>query len=145
MLAWRNELFDAVKTPNLKAIIAFGSQAQKAVDLWPGRAGLQVFKVPHPSSRDAAKLLQRWGSLVTDMRAQITPDPDGSQAGPNYGTKFTEADYVRIPMRDLPFGMPQWLGDDSWGRKAHPKHNNSVSRPTPDDRHTLIWIAPKSS
>jgi hypothetical protein len=25
---------------------------------------------------------------------------------------------------------------------ATPAHRSSVSRPNPDDRHTLIWIAP---
>ncbi len=55
----------------------------------------------------------------------------------------SEDNYARIPLRDLTFGVPEWLGDDSWGRKANPRHNNSVRRPQPDDGHTLIWIAPK--
>ena len=61
---------------------------------------------------------------------------------PNYGAEFLESDYQRIPPRDLPFGVPDWLGDDAGGRTSKPRHNNSVSRPSPDDRHTLIWRAP---
>jgi uracil-DNA glycosylase len=143
-LDWRNELFDKVKGPNLQAIIAFGAQAQDAVGLWGGEAGLPVFKVPHPSSRDPQKLLDAWRDAVTKLRAIVTPDPDGNPTVANYGNTFREGDYSRIPLRDLPFGVPEFLGDDSWGRKAIPRHNNSVRRPRPDDEHTLIWIAPKS-
>jgi hypothetical protein len=72
----------------------------------------------------------------------VTPDPDGHANGPNYGSSFKEADYAAIPKRDLPFGVPDFLGDDAAGRHGHPRHNNSVSRPAPDDGHTLIWNAP---
>jgi hypothetical protein len=75
----------------------------------------------------------------------VTPDPGGDPTLPNYGASFKETDYARIPPRDLPFGGPSWLGDDSWGRKAKPRHNNSVDRPSPDDKHTLRWIAPKGA
>jgi hypothetical protein len=143
-LSWRNELFNKVKGHNLQAIIAFGAQAQDTVGLWEEKAGLPVFEVPHPSSRDPQRLLDAWRDAVTELRTIITPDPDGDTTAPNYGDRFREEDYTRIPHRDLPFGVPGWLGDDSWGRKSTPPHNNSVSRPHPDDGHTLIWIAPKS-
>ena len=45
--------------------------------------------------------------------------------------------------RDLPFGVPPWLGDDAWGRKDKPRHNNSVERPATDLLNTLVWRAPK--
>ena len=48
-----------------------------------------------------------------------------------------------IPRRDLPFGAPDFLGDDSVGRAASPPQRTSVRRPQPDDRHTLIWVAPR--
>jgi uracil-DNA glycosylase len=143
--AWRNELFDASKGPNLQAIVAFGAQAQLAVSLWEGRGDIPLFSVPHPSSRTPQKLLDDWRAAVEQLRGIVTPDADGVPLPPNYGDKFLESDYTRIPPRDLPFGVPSWLGDDSWGRKAVPKHNNCVSRPNPDDRHTLIWIAPSGS
>ena len=139
---WRNQVFDAAKTPNLQAIVAFGQFAQIAVQAWPGKGSVPVFNVPHPSSRVAKVLLDEWRAKMIVLRGIVTPDPDGDATGPNYGTSFAETDYAAIPPRDLPFGVPTWLGDDAWGRKAHPRHNNSVSRPTPDDRHTLIWIAP---
>jgi hypothetical protein len=72
----------------------------------------------------------------------VTADSDGHADGPNYGSSFKEADFAAIPKRDLPFGVPDFLGDDAAGRQGHPRHNNSVARPTPDDGHTLIWNAP---
>lgn len=142
--AWRNLLFDHVR-PGLQAVVAFGRNAQLAVDLWPGLGALPRFDVPHPSSRDETVLLNAWRAAVTALRGIVTPDPKGDPTLPNYGAKFLESDYSRVPAGDLPFGVPDWLGDDAWGRAAKPRHNNSVSRPSPDDRHTLIWIAPDTA
>jgi hypothetical protein len=139
---WRNDLWDAITGPPLEAVIAFGAQAQAALALWDPPAGVPTFSVPHPSSRDPDTLLTRWKAAVAQLRTIVTPDPDGSATGPNYGTTFRESDYARIPHRDLPFGVPAWLGDDRWGRTASPRHNNSVSRPSSDLRHTLVWTAP---
>lgn len=141
---WRNRLYDKAKGSKVKAIVAFGVNAQNAVDLWPGKGTLPVFEVPHPSSRDEQALLSAWHDAVASLRAIITPDPDGDAGGPNYGSPFQEEDYARIPLGDLPFGVPPWLGDDAWGRSAQPSHRNSVSRPSPDDHHTLVWIAPNT-
>jgi cytosine/adenosine deaminase-related metal-dependent hydrolase len=147
-LRWRNELFDKVKGPdptNLQAIVAFGAQAQDAVGLWEGKGNLPVFEVPHPSSRDAQRLLDAWREAVTRLRELVTPDPEADPSPPNYGSQFREEDYSRVPPGDLPFGVPDWFGDDTWGRAATPRHNNSVSRPSPDDGHTLIWVAPRTT
>ena len=78
----------------------------------------------------------------SELRAIVTPDPDGDNGGPNYGTKFAESDYAAIPRRDLPFGAPAFLGDDAWVRAQPGGAQNSVARPSPDDGHTLIWHAP---
>lgn len=142
--AWRNQLLTRLKTSELQAVVAFGMEAQGAIDLWDDRGDLPVFKVPHPSSHNELQLLEAWRAAVPQLRQVVTPDPDGDATGPNYGPSFTEADYAPIPKRDLPFGLPEWFGDDAWGRAATPRHGNSVSRPHPDDQHTLIWIAPRS-
>lgn len=142
-LAWRNQFFDAVRPGSVDAVIAFGSNAQKALDLWSHAPNVPVERIPHPSSRDSSKLLRDWKAAIGRLREKVTPDPDGDADGPNYGSSFREADYAPIPRRDLPFGVPEFLGDDSRGRQGHPRHNNCVSRPSPDDGRTLIWIAPK--
>lgn len=142
---WRNQLYTRAKGPNVQAILAFGTNAQMAVDQWDAKGKVPVFKVPHPSSRDPQKLIDDWRAAVVQLRAIVTPDSDGDPSVSNYGATFTEADYTRIPLRDLPFGVPSWFGDDSWGRTGTPRHDNSVSRPAQDDRHTLIWIAPQGA
>jgi uracil-DNA glycosylase len=142
-LKWRNEFYDAVRPGNLEAVIAFGGNAQKAYDLWQGKPNVPVFRVPHPSSRDPARLVRDWHAAIESLRTIVTPDADGDASGPNYGTSFREGDYAAIPRRDLPFGVPDFLGDDARGRSGHPRRNNCVSRPSPDDAHTLIWVAPK--
>lgn len=139
---WRNHLLDSIAGPSLQAVVAFGAQAQAAVALWDSMPDVPLVKVPHPSSRDAAALASAWKSAITQLRGVVTPDADGDSSGPNYGTGITEADYARIPLRDLPFGVPPWLGDDHKGRTTSPRHNNSVSRPGSDLMHTLVWTAP---
>ena len=124
-------------------MIAFGGMAQRAVELWSSRPDVPVLEVPHPSSRNAQTLLNAWRAAVSELRAIVTPDSDGDNGGANYGTKFAEADYAAIPRRDLPFGAPAFLGDDAWVRAGSGGAQNSVSRPSPDDGHTLIWHAPE--
>ena len=142
-IAWQKELFDSAKGPAFEAALAFGQYAKKAVDQWKGGLDIPVFYVPHPSSRDEKKLLNTWRKTVEELREIITPDEDADLLLPNYGDKIDMNAYARIPHRDLPFGVPDWLGDDAWGREAKPAHRNCVKRPNPDDRHTLIWIAPR--
>jgi uracil-DNA glycosylase len=142
-LEWRNKFYDDITGPALQAIVAFGEQAREALRLWDPRPEVLTLELPHPSSRDAARLLGSWREAVDRLRAVVTPDRDGDPGMPNYGGRFVEADYAPIPPRDLPFGLPAWFGDDSWGRRARPRHNNSVSRPGSDIRHTLVWRAPK--
>ena len=141
-LEWRNRLLDDISGPGLQAIVAFGGNAQRALELWPDHPDVPVLEIPHPSSRDATELLTRWRDAVTALRTDVTPDADGDPTGPNYGSTFGEADYARIPKADLPFGTPAWFGDDSWGRTGSPSHYNSVARPSTDPDHALVWQAP---
>jgi hypothetical protein len=146
-LAWRNRFYDLVAGPELEAIVAFGGNAQRALELWDTKPDVPTFEVSHPSNHSEANLLAEWRTALPDLRAAVTPDEDGSNSGPNYGTTFEESDYRPIPKADLPFGLPAWVGDDAWGRRASPAHNNSVSRPQDKasgriDDHRLVWRAP---
>ncbi|MHA4809028.1 uracil-DNA glycosylase family protein [Flavitalea flava] len=143
---WRNNLFDMLKTPNLQAVVAFGEVAQQAVRLWTGIEKTPVFNTFHPSYHTTApgaqkKMMADWNKVVLALRLIITRDAGAVDNLPLYGSKFIERDYAAIPRFDLPFGMPDWFGHDTWFR-AH-RSMNSVSRPSPDDRHTLKWKAPK--
>jgi uracil-DNA glycosylase len=142
-LAWRNGLYDALAGPGLQAIVAFGAEARAALELWSTKPAVATLELPHPSSHDNARLVREWRAAVEELRGVVTADEDGDAAQPNYGERFAERDYTRIPPRDLPFGMPAWFGDDAWGRKARPQHNNSVERPGRDLLHTLVWQAPR--
>jgi hypothetical protein len=85
----------------------------------PGRDGRVVdgldrrldLLAPWPVSEE--ELLDEWRAAVADLRGTVTPDDDGDNSGPNYGSSFNAADYSAIPRRDLPFGAPTFLGDDA--------------------------------
>ena len=139
---WRNALYDQVAGTQLEAIVAFGGQAKEALRLWDSKPNVPAFEVPHPSSHDEQALLDAWRERIPQIRAEVTPDPDGDPSLPNYGDVLEESDYAPIPKRDLPFGLPAWFGDDAWGRAATPPHNNCVARPKEEPEHTLVWQAP---
>lgn len=148
----RHALYDAVLAGGaVQAIVAFGEVAQRAFDIWaqanPAAKTLPLFKLAHPaavdrdgSGNDAA--LKGWAAAVKKLRTIVSPDPDGDAIGPNFGKYFTEVDYVRIPRWDFPKVTPAYVGDDSWGRAATPRHNNCGKRPSPDDQISLILMRP---
>jgi hypothetical protein len=137
--AWRNALYDKVVGPDLQAIVGFGGMAQEAVSQWSSKPDVAIKALPHPSSRDAKALIDAWRAAVEDLRTIVTPDLDGDNAGPNYGAKFAERDYAAVPRRDLPFGAPDFLGDDSGVRAKPGAAQNSVER---DGDTRLLWDAP---
>jgi uracil-DNA glycosylase len=139
---WRNQLYDLAAQAPLEAIVAFGVNARNALTLWPTRPQVPLVEIPHPTSHDEHRLLTEWAAAISQLRAVITPDPDGDADAPNYRESFSEADYAPIPRGDLPFGVPWFLGDDRWARQQRPPLDSTVTRPRPDDHHTLIWVAP---
>jgi hypothetical protein len=135
----------------LQAIVAFGGVAHAAYDLWaasnPAVQAIPVFKLAHPAAVDRTasgqdQALTGWRDAVTTLRTIVSPDAGGNASGPNFGAYFTEVDYVRIPRWDLPEMAPPYVGDDSWGRTATPRHNNCCERPSPDDRISLELTPP---
>ncbi|MFE6775893.1 hypothetical protein [Streptomyces sp. NPDC057702] len=140
--SWRNAVFDQATGAALRAVVVMGFMAREAVRLWTPPPGVTLVDVPHPSNPEEAELLAAWRAAITLLRTVVPPDEDGDNTGPNYGEVFQESDYAPIPHRDLPFGAPAFLGDDAWVRARPGGAQNSVSRPRPDDEHTLIWKAP---
>ena len=112
---WRNQLLDMLKTGQTQAVIAFGAGAQHVVDLWPGASGLFVAKPLHPSFRDDAGLRANWNTWLPQIRPHVTPEVAADMT-PYAGNTFKKADLENIPPRDLPFGVPQWMGtgDMAW-------------------------------
>lgn len=148
---WRHGFFDRLLAGGaLQAVVAFGENAHVAYDLWtaanPAATALPVEKVAHPAAIDRTgsgddAALKAWARTVTRLRPKVTPDSDGDPDGPNFGAYFTECDYTRIPRRDLMPMAPAFVGDDSWGRWAVPRHTNCCKRPFPDDGVSL-WLTP---
>ena len=148
----RHALYNALFAGGaLEAIIAFGDVAHQAYDLWatanPAVKGVPSFKLAHPAAVDREgtgndRALKAWAKAVTMLRGVVTADPDGDPGGPNFGDYFTEVDYARIPRWDLPAVAPAYMGDDSWGRGATPRHNNCCERPSPDDMASLLLTPP---
>jgi len=115
------------------------------VDLWPGATGLFVAKPLHPSFRDDAGLRANWNTIIPQILPHVTSEAapdltpyvgntfqkadletpparfpvwrtevDGNRR--HGGSTFKKADLENIPQRDLPFGVPQWMGtgDMAW-------------------------------
>lgn len=141
-VAWRNEFYSKVAGRNLQAIVCFGGNAKLAVDLWTTKPAVPVFYLLHPSTQQHKNLIDSWRAAVPEIRKVVTPDPDGDPTVPNYGPIWTEADYTRIPRRDLPKDAPDFIGDDSWGRALANPQNNCAKRPYPDTGRSLVLSYP---
>jgi hypothetical protein len=112
-----NQLLDLLKTSSTEAVIAFGAGAHQVVDLWPGASGLFVAKPLHPSFREDGPLRANWNTFLPQLRTNVTPDPGVTpDSTPYAGNTFKKADLANIPARDLPFGVPKWMGtgDMAW-------------------------------
>jgi hypothetical protein len=150
--ASRHALYDALLAGgSFQAIVAFGDVAHQAYDMWaasnPAVSAVPVFKLGHPAAVDRTgsgddAALKKWKQAVIALRGIVTPDQGGSATGPNYGAYIVENDYVRIPRWDFPSVTPAYVGDDSWGRAANPRHNNCCERPSPDDAVSLLLTPP---
>jgi len=148
----RHALYDGLLAGGaLQAIVAFGEVAHLAYDLWadenPAVKAVPSFKLAHPAAVDRSAsgddaALNDWNTAITKLRTIVTADPDGDPSVPNFGAYFTEIDYARIPRWDFPRTTPTYVGDDSWGRAASPRHNNCCERPNPDDGVSLVLTPP---
>ena len=107
------------------------------------KPNVPVERVPHPSSRDA-------GSAPPGVARRDPAAARRGDARPRRRTRTgrTTARRSRRPTTrrsrsaTCRSACPTSSATTQPGRQGHPRHNNSVSRPTPDDGHTLIWIAP---
>lgn len=113
VLGYRNAFLDRLKDENpVQAVLAIGSAARHAVENWPGKGGLPVFEITHPSATDEVSLLASWTAALPGLIEALDPD-EGIVADPTpYGTAFTDADMAEIPAYDVPFWIPDFQRRD---------------------------------
>jgi hypothetical protein len=119
--AWVKAILDASQ---VKAVVAFGSLADKAWKMWiasPEAAGRPVVayqKLPHPTSPEAGggdvaaateAMLQAYNAGLAALAPALAPADKPGPVVP-YGSAFTAGDLPAIPQRDLPAGSPPWMG-----------------------------------
>jgi uracil-DNA glycosylase len=134
--AYRNRWIDKVVTDRVEAVIALGGLAHSAFDQWKatpaGQAsGVAFAPITHPTfpesasasgkttKKDATKaMLANWNTQLPALRAAVTPDVEPAPPLVTYGEAFAPEELVRIPERDLPPGLPDWMGSlDAWASR----------------------------
>lgn len=112
---WMNDYLDLIATKSpVEAVIAFGAVARHVLDGWPGIAAFKparFFHLTHPTAPLAAAAPANWSANLAGVAAQVTADSGVVRdLTPYPGPDFRTEDSVRIPLRDLPFGIPTWVG-----------------------------------
>jgi uracil-DNA glycosylase len=136
IVAYRNRWLDTiVKDQRIEAIITLGQLADTAYQLWretrTGSASTAVYAngrhptYPESASRSSgitkaegfARLCKSWNQVLDVLDGVVTPDiPTGPT---RYGDTMTPADLAAIPARDMPPGLPPWMGAlDAWAVRS---------------------------
>ena len=133
---YRNRWFDAiVKDQPIEAIISLGQMADTAYQLWrttpAGSASTAAYAngrhptYPESASRSSgitkaegfARLCASWNEVLDVLEGAVTPDTPVATS--RYGVTITDADLAAIPARDLPAGLPPWMGAlDAWALRT---------------------------
>jgi hypothetical protein len=140
VLEWRNSLLDALAVSGIQTILGFGKAAEHVINAWPGaqgwKAGHRVFFLKHPTAQPDSSVLQNWSSQLQEIGAKVTPDGDGiPDLTPYSGTAFGPDDLLAIPLRDLGFGMPNWIGT---GRIAQRLTSSQIPPEAADQPSILV-------
>jgi hypothetical protein len=143
---YRNGWIDAIiRDQQIEAIITLGQLADTAYRTWRatpnGLAGTHAYAngrhptYPESASRSGtttkaaafADLCRSWNAILDALRPVVTPDVEPPSS--RYGTTIADADLAPIPSRDLPPGIPQWMGGlDAWAvRKGATKQLKRAS------------------
>lgn len=122
---YRNKWMKAVLDANqVGAVVAFGALADKAWQKWlaspdaAGRPALAYRKLPHPTSPEAGggdvvaatkAMLATYNAGLAALAPAVAPADHPGPVVP-YGDAFAPNDEPPIPQRDLPAGLPAWMG-----------------------------------
>jgi uracil DNA glycosylase superfamily protein len=136
IVEYRNRWLDAIVGDQpIEAIISLGQVADTAYDLWratpTGAANGAVYAngrhptYPESASRSSGitkaegfkRLCDSWNHVLDALQRAVTPEVPTTST--RYGDTITIADLAPIPARDLPPGLPAWMGAlDAWAART---------------------------
>ena len=145
IIGYRNRWLDALVTPQVQAVVAFGGSAKTAWEKWKatatGAAYTRTFvPLKHPTYPESGNLtpaqrtamLAEWTAGLTTLRGVVTADTVRPLVA--YGTDFTDADHQSIPEFDLPAGTPPFMTvQQNWafrGERTKPDTTTAGKRRT---------------
>jgi hypothetical protein len=84
-------------------------------------------------------MLGNWNTGLARVATQVSVDPEGTvDLSPFGGPEFRERALACIPLRDLSFGAPAWMGTGDTATRLRPRQ----SLPQVALEHpTLLWVA----
>jgi hypothetical protein len=155
---YRNKWIDAIVADQpIEAIITLGQLADSSYRAWratpKGLASTHAYAngrhptYPESASRSGtiaktaafAELCRSWNAILDELRPLVTPDVEVPAS--RYGTTITDDDLAPIPSRDLPPGVPNWMGGlDAWAvRKGATKQLKRASITVTVPTRARVW------
>ena len=155
--AHRNRWLDALLVGSrIEAVVAFGRLADAAFRLWKATPAGRTVQVPyvrvtHPAEPESSAphdpvrraqairtMLSGWNQALRTLRP-LLPHPDVDRPLVLYGDGWAPGDRTPIPARDLPAGVPSWMGQLG-GRWAARRAIGAVPK-----RATLVITVPRAA
>jgi uracil-DNA glycosylase len=139
---WINKLLDALATPKIEAILAFGNAAKFVVNNWPRSSEFintgKIIYMLHPTAKPSSVVLANWNMALNALLEIVQPDKNANVDPTPYSGTFKGSDLSPIPLRDFSFGVPTWMGTGNMATRLKP------NKPLPKfaNKHgAIIWIA----
>jgi hypothetical protein len=131
---WLNAIYEQNE---LDAIVALGSQADRAYHTWisqaapAGASAITYQHITHPTAPESGaasgqgsyatlvkQLLENWNTGLQALHPNTT-HPDAPTPLVLYGDVFQPQDDVEIPSQDLPAGLPVWMRSlEAWADRT---------------------------
>jgi len=110
VINYRNEFLDKILNDNpIEAVIGIGAGARHAIQHWPHPNNLHISYLVHPAA-PPTMVTDDWNTELPILLGKIEPDVGETPDPTPYGPDWSPNDRADIPRRDLPFGVPDWLG-----------------------------------